>query len=282
MKTHLFKLESYISEAEQFHFTRKSLEPREPSFLHRHDYFELFLVERGATQHYLGTQKEVLERGAMVFIRPDDAHAFRAVGKNGCQIINLMFRRETAAHLRDRYASELEGRFFWSYEPRPETHLLRGPRMERAINSALELQTSRRTLARVEQFLLFLMTRVVDYSATLPTGSPHWLVTACTSARQPEVFREGVSGFVEISGRGHEHVCRSLKKHLGIAPSAYINRIRMEHAAMCLASGDAPFSEIANDCGIENLSYFYRLFREHYGTTPRKYRLRHRNDPIQP
>jgi AraC family cel operon transcriptional repressor len=282
MKTRLFRLDSYISHSEQFHFARKHLEPREPPFLHRHDYFELFLVERGATWHLFGGQRDLLERGAMVFVRPDDAHAFCADAEAGCQIINLMFRIETARHLEQRYAAELGQRFFWSAEAKPETHLLRGPRLERAINSAHELQTSRRTLARVEQFLLYIMTRVVDYSATLPSGTPHWLVTACTSARQPEVFRDGVPGFVKISGRGHEHVCRSLKKHLGMAPSAYINRIRMEHAAMRLGSEDASFDEIAADCGIENLSYFYRLFREHYGTTPRKYRLRHLADPIQP
>ena len=55
--------------------------------------------------------------------------------------------------------------------------------MERAINSALELQGSLCTLARIEEFLLNLMTRVVDYDAAVPNDVPEWLAAACVAAR---------------------------------------------------------------------------------------------------
>ncbi|MFV2051256.1 helix-turn-helix transcriptional regulator [Aliiroseovarius sp. YM-037] len=65
-------------------------------------------------------------------------------------------------------------------------------------------------------------------------------------------------------------------------PSAYVNRIRMEYAAMHFGSSDTPVADIAADCGIENPSHFYKLFREHYGNTPRQYRVLHRVTPVQP
>ena len=71
---------------------------------------------------------------------------------------------------------------------------------------------------------------------------------------------------------GHEHVCREMQRHLGVSPTAYVNRLRMEHAAMRLGDSKLPVEDIARTCGIENLSHFYRLFRQHYGTTPKKYR----------
>ena len=282
MDTRFFTLDSYISQDEAFHCTRKALEERPPPFLHRHDYFELFLVEHGATMHLINGRSELLERGALVFIRPDDAHAFQAVAGSECRIINLMFRVETAEFLAARYGAELGSRFFWSTDPVPETHRLIGPRMERAVNSALELQTSRRSLSRVEQYLLYVMTRVVDFSQALPKNAPGWLVTACAAARDPDVFAGGVPAFVKVAGRGHEHVCRTVRRHLGLSPSAYLNRIRMEYAAMRLGATESAVEEIAIECGIENLSHFYKLFREHYGTTPRRYRIRHRTDPVQP
>ena len=193
-----------------------------------------------------------------------------------------MFWPETAEHLGARYATEFSGRFFWQDGPFPESHLIRGPRMERAINSALELQGSLRSLVRIEEFLLTLLTRVIDYEAALPRSAPRWLIAACTAARTKEVFQKGASGFVEAAGRGHEHVCRETRRHLGLSPSEVVNRIRMEHAAMQLGGSSSPVEEIARDCGIENLSHFYKLFRFHYGTTPRSYRLRHFSDPIQP
>lgn len=282
MKTRTFHIDSYIARDEAFHFARKTLDQRRPPFLHRHDYYELFLVERGATQHLVNGRTEQLGEGAVVFIRPDDAHAFRAEKAKGCQIINVMFRSETADHLRDRYGAEIGPRFFWRDGPMPDTYHLSGPRVERAINSSLELQQSRRSLARIEQFLLYVMTRVVDYVASLPADTPRWLVTACQASRSPDVFRKGAAGFVEAAGRGHEHVCRIARRHLGLSPSAYVNRIRMEYAAMHLGSSDTPVADIAADCGIENLSHFYKLFRDHYGNTPRQYRVLHRVNPVQP
>ena len=282
MKARTFRIDDYIGAEEHFHFARKELSPKRPRLAHRHDCYELFLVERGSTRHRINGRNEVLGRGALVFIRPDDTHAFQATRGEGCQIINVMLRRETADHLQARYGAELGRRFFWKEGPAPDTFLLSGPRIERAVNSSLELQSSRRQLVQIEQFLLFTMSRVIDYTARTPFNMPHWMVTACQEVRAPEVFRKGTEGFIAAAGRSHEHVCRSARKFLGLSPTAYVNRVRMEHAAMCLGASDTPIGDIASDCGIENLSYFYKLFRSHYGTTPRQYRLQHRADPLQP
>jgi AraC family cel operon transcriptional repressor len=37
---------------------------------------------------------------------------------------------------------------------------------------------------------------------------------------------------------------------------------------------DRPILDVAMDCGLGNLAYFYRLFQRRYGLTPRHYRLR--------
>ena len=282
METRQFLLESYLQPEEAFHFARKPLEARRPRFVHFHDYYEVFFVESGSTRHLINGTSKVLSRGDIVFMRPSDRHALQAIGPEGCVIINIMFRCETADQLCHRYAGEFEGRFFWFDGDLPDTQLIQGPRMERAINSALELQGSLRTLSRIEGFLLNLLTRVVDFDAALPTNAPRWLSAACIAARSKEVFQKGAAGFVEAAGRGHEHVCRETRRHLGLSPSQVVNRIRMEHAAMRLADNSQPVEEIAYDCGIENLSHFYKLFKAHYGTTPRHYRNRHALDPVQP
>jgi AraC family cel operon transcriptional repressor len=49
------------------------------------------------------------------------------------------------------------------------------------------------------------------------------------------VFREGAEGFVKVAGRSQEHVCRQTRRHLGLSPTQYVNRIRIQHAAMLLA-----------------------------------------------
>ena len=146
---------------------------------------------------------------------------------------------------------------------------------------ASELQLSRNSLAVIEEFLLALATRVVNHDALLDESVPGWLVAASVAARRPDVFRQGAAGFVAAAGRGHEHVCRMARKHLGVSPSTYINRIRMEYAALMLAGSDKPISDVSSECGIENVSHFYRVFQKQYGTTPRQYRVNHQKNPLR-
>jgi AraC family cel operon transcriptional repressor len=49
----------------------------------------------------------------------------------------------------------------------------------------------------------------------------------------------------------------------------------MEFAARELRVTSRPIADIALDCGLNNLSHFYSLFRSAHGQTPRAYRLAH-------
>ena len=124
-----------------------------------------------------------------------------------------------------------------------------------------------------------MMTHVLDASHTAPETAPSWLLKAAQAAREPRVFRRGAEGLIEAAGRSQPHVCRAARRHLGLSPTQYINRIRIQHAAMLLADTGRPIATVAEECGFENLSYFHRLFREQYGTTPRGYRQRHAKTP---
>lgn len=280
MKTQTFKMTDYLRADEHFHFARVALDDRPPAFAHTHDYYEVFLVEHGEVRHQINGNVETLGKGALVFIRPSDCHALSALPGRRAQILNIIVTPATSAHLIARYKEDFNQRFFWSTDPLPDTRQIDGPRMERAINTAIELQTADRGLVRIEQFLLTLLTRVVDAAFDPTSSAPAWLAAACLAARDPAVFRRGATGLVEVSRRGHEHVCRTAQRHLGMSPTDYINRIRMEHAAMLLGEGRQSIEGVAADCGISNLSYFYRLFRQHYGTTPLAYKKRHASNPL--
>ncbi len=271
----VFRIDTYIGPREAFHFARKTLPDQPPVLEHSHDYFELFLVEHGRLHHWINGLEERLEVGHLVFVRPEDRHALQSSPGSGGRILNVMFRQSTARHLGARYSDETDGRFFWSRTEFPHSLRLAGPQFERAVNAMLTLQTSHRSLAKIEHFLLSMITHVLDATASADARAPGWLIRAAQAARDPRVFRRGSEGFIKIAGRSQEHVCREARLHLGLSPTQYINRIRIQHAAMLLAGTGRPVSQIAEDVGLENLSYFHRLFRLQYGTTPRSYRVRH-------
>jgi AraC family cel operon transcriptional repressor len=134
----------------------------------------------------------------------------------------------------------------------------------------------KKVLSRIEHFLLSVTTHVLDAAEVIDDRAPAWLLAACRAVREPRVFRQGATGFLEAAGRSQEHVCRQARRYLGLSPTQYVNRIRIQHAAMLLSGTDTPLPQLAADCGFENLSYFHKLFRQQYGTTPHGYRVRHR------
>jgi len=271
----IFKIDTYIAPDEAYHFTRKEIPLDPPLIEHSHDFFELLMVEQGAVHHWINGLEERLEAGTLVFLRPSDRHALQSVPGATARILNVMFRADTAAHLVERYGRDLGGRFFWSERALPMTLHLEGPQRERAVNAMLTLDTAHRSLTRIEHFLLSVMTHVLDTGAIVEDRAPAWLIRACRAAREPRVFRQGAEGVLAVAGRSQEHVCRQTRRHLGLSPTQYVNRIRIQHAAMLLAGTDRDIAGVARDCGFENLSYFHRLFRHQYGSTPRGYRLRH-------
>ena len=282
MQKRTFLMRNYLGPGEAFHFARKHLLSSPPRIVHTHDYFECFWIERGAGVHWINGAKQDMRPGFLCFMRPHDTHGVQARGTAPCRLVNVSFPAPSAAHLASRYGDALAGRFFWADTPLPSAFRIDAAQRGMLQRLARELEFGPRSLAHIEGFLLGVMIRVLATPADVGSQVPGWLATACQLAREPEVFRQGARGFVTAAGRSHEHVCRATRQHFGVSPSAYVNRIRMEHATRLLAGSDTTISEIALDCGLENLSHFYRIFRQHYGMTPRAYRRRHQVDIVQP
>jgi YesN/AraC family two-component response regulator len=53
----------------------------------------------------------------------------------------------------------------------------------------------------------------------------------------------------------------------------YLNMVRLKKAAELLCTTGDSVSKIMNNVGYDNESNFYRLFKKHFGATPRQYRI---------
>lgn len=70
-------------------------------------------------------------------------------------------------------------------------------------------------------------------------------------------------------------IISQFKKEVGITPLAYLNRIRMQHAAHSLAHSRAPIHEIAESVGIMDANYFVKRFKAEFQDTPSQYRAKY-------
>lgn len=69
---------------------------------------------------------------------------------------------------------------------------------------------------------------------------------------------------------------RKLKDIKGETPTDFIRGIRLKHAETLLKTTNKTVQEIMYDCGFNNKAYFYRVFSQKFGSTPKEYRDRHK------
>ncbi|MEO0844794.1 MAG: helix-turn-helix transcriptional regulator, partial [Cyanobacteria bacterium J06643_5] len=68
------------------------------------------------------------------------------------------------------------------------------------------------------------------------------------------------------------HFCREFKKSVGVTPHHYIMQQRVKMAKRVLKQQNLPIAEVAVECGFSNQSHLGRVFKQHTGTTPRRFR----------
>lgn len=236
----------------------------------------MFWVDEGKGVHRVNGQRQALQEGTVVFVRPEDAHTIEAGTSEGMRFTNIAFASGTRDFLGERYFAK-KGGAWWHRKMLPEVRLIDGRQRGLFNRWADELARSPRELFAIERFLMNVLGELSETAGQrLPADTPDWLAQACREIRQPEHLAGGTPVFLKLAGRGREHTARSMRKYLGTSPTDYVNRVRMEHAAHLLEMSSKSILEIAGDCGTENLSHFYKLFREVHGETPRAYREAHR------
>ena len=67
-------------------------------------------------------------------------------------------------------------------------------------------------------------------------------------------------------------ICRFFKKAAGEPFTAYVNKIRIEHATEQLLNDGDSVSGIGYACGFNTIDYFIRIFKKLKGCTPGEYR----------
>lgn len=83
-----------------------------------------------------------------------------------------------------------------------------------------------------------------------------------------------LADLAQAAGLSRYHFLRTFKAVTGATPHQWLLRARLRDAARRLAMSKQPVTEIALDCGFDDLSNFIRTFRAEFGISPSRYRAR--------
>lgn len=96
--------------------------------------------------------------------------------------------------------------------------------------------------------------------------------------RLPDYIRENyqqrltLDDVAEAFHLSKTYLSERFREHFGKNFVQYKNEVRIEHAKQLLRDTQLPISEVAVQCGFDNISYFSLVFRQITGTSPLQFR----------
>ena len=234
---------------------------------HCHDFGELFFISRGKGIHCISGQNQLLEKGTLVLIRPDDVHGFQPINHFDLTMYSIGFPVSELQRAADYLGTAL------SDLPMPLQQVLHGYEflhMEQQMEALLRATEAERLLL-FRTMLPSAMLRLLQgrtQGESTEVFMPPWLARLARDMRQRENFVAGLPRLLAMCPYSQEYVGRMFRQHLKTTPTGYINALRMEYAVTLLQSQDMSVTEICYACGFNNLSHFYATFRRMYGCSP--------------
>ena len=233
---------------------------------HCHHYAEFFLIERGSGLHRLGAVVTPLHAGDLVFVHPETVHALEASSQRALVFLNVAIPLRLYRDLDSRFGSSAH--WLWGAQ-RPRTTTLSARDLDILAPRLSELEASAdcRDRLQVESVVLETMWHATAALAQRPR-LPAQLSQAICDLSDPENLRLGVAGMAARAGWSREHLNRQIRRHFNETAMALLTRHRLDHAARLLRHGDQQILAVCQECGLDNLSHFYRLVRRRFGCSP--------------
>lgn len=260
-----------------------------PVPLHVHTWVEINYIYSGSCTQIIDRETVVLTEGQLILIDTGVPHAILPTGENDI-VINILLSKEM---LSTAFLSRLSNKGIVAdflinaiSEGRNHNHYIifhsqdnkKIPRLMRDMLCEYFDQTAYFNEI-IESYMVIIFTellRVFRYDA----HQPHAQAANETSLIQILQYIENHYQTCTLSSAAaHFNYSTSyfstfIKKHTGKTFNELVRMQKLTYASLLIAQTAEPIYEIASKVGYDNLTFFYKKFKQAYGVSPHEYRLR--------
>ena len=187
-------------------------DPEQLVVCHCHDYYEIFVVSRGMSEHVINGTRQKLEPGLLYCVRPDDVHYYENFTST-FQLINIIVpyaaMQQFFAFVGDSFYTR---RLLTPVLP-PHTALSLNEldtlmaMLQQLLISGKIMKRESETLFRIAMFNI-----LTTYFPVLPQKNslaiPDWLQIVSIEMTKKPNFTEGLPALYRLAGKSVEHFSR--------------------------------------------------------------------------
>jgi len=273
-------LEKLVHESTPFPYSLQKYEGKKTGLLfHIHPHCQMTYNQCGKLIYIIDEQKVELKPGDFLLINSNIPHA--CLTEEGAYRNNLGFYPEMLELNKycRVYHSFLNVLYSNMY---PYLYLKKGDcdamNITKILEELFEIQNEDYMAADgvIHNMILELSIRLIQWVVRMEKKDIHTInKVLCKSMEYIEKNRTEpimMRDVARAAGLNPSYFSHCFKKNLGISFKQYLNRKRLEEAAVELTTTEQSIADIAFACGFGSVTSFYQNFAEFYKLSPKKFR----------
>ena len=231
--------------------------------MHYHSSYELYYLEAGSREYFVGDKFFSVSAGSFVLIPPSKFHrtggqyALRTLVGFTHEFLSRTFSQEAIQHLLKCF----------------DNILITPP-----DNKQKECKTLLKALSKCKsetEFAIYLGVLLSELSKCTPENSYNKQMSDLIKYINKHFAEiESIEQIAQHFFISKYHLCRIFKNSLNITVIDYLNNVKIKNACKYLESTDKSIMEISQLCGFNSSTYFHNVFKKLPSLSPSEYRKR--------
>lgn len=243
---------------------------------HNHDYFELTYVAEGNVLNIIDGNELYMNVGDVSLISPQAVHELHCINPDTV-LINICIKPTLLKGTLEKFSKSsspisklLTGRtenkfMFFSIGYSKEVPLYIGNMIHEYSKADFHQTFS------LEAWLLLLLDFLANCSHYSYTGVDEKTLHILQYI-QENCLEHSLADMAEHLGYNPNYLAGYLKKRTGINYREIVRESRLKSALRMLSETTMSIYDISEACGYDSPSHFFKIFKEYFHTTPKKYR----------
>lgn len=250
--------------------------------LHKHDYVECSYIIQGSITHIIDKKEIILNTGDLIIINQGCAHEITKCTKEDIAInfiIKPNFLKQMLTHCSDN--QEFSDFIIRNYINQNATHnhyVFNNVNVDlrSIINRIINHYFSNDSPEKVNLLFTYLLTELLTNHLQCEKESSVNGMDYIFMFTKRYINKEYASASLEelstLLNISYSHLSTSIKRESGLSFKQLLLKKRLEVAMDLVVGSSVPIKEIAHLIGYENMTFFYRIFKEQYGANPYEFR----------